>query len=70
MSVEPVTGKAEQLVLLQAVTFDSSCCLRMLPQVLGHVVNIARINLIRYDRLAKGRRHPKAKSWTLLCGDP
>ena len=67
MSVEPVTGKAEQLVLLQAVTFDSSCCPRMLPQVLEHVAKIARINLICYDWLAEGRCHPKAKSWTLLC---
>ena len=53
MSVEPVTGKAEQLVLLQAVTFDSSCCPRMLPQVLEHFAKIARINLIYYDRLAE-----------------
>jgi len=57
-----VTGKTEQLVLLQAVTVGSSCCLRMLQQFLEYVSNIARIILIGYDQLAKGMCHPKAKS--------
>ena len=66
-----MTGKTEQLILLQAVTASSSCLQQNVDsfyrvQVKSQTKGLTGI--FGYDRLAaKGICHPKAKSWPSLC---